>query len=57
MWEEYVSNPTSQGFNQLLVDHGDNLNPEIYKFVDYFDRNQGEYRIEGGLCQIRLATL
>lgn len=38
--ETYVSNPSSQAFNLLLVDHGNNLNPEIYKFVDYFDRNQ-----------------
>ncbi|MBO3699649.1 rhomboid family intramembrane serine protease [Roseivirga sp. E12] len=44
--EAYVTNPTSQGFNQLLVDHGENLNPEIYKFVDDYSRNENSPRLK-----------
>lgn len=40
--EAYVSNPSSQAFNQLLVDHGENLNPEIYEFVDRYSRNEND---------------
>ncbi len=44
--EAYVTNPTSQGFNQLLVDHGENLNPEIYNFVDSYSRNENDSRLK-----------
>ncbi len=44
--EAYVTNPTSQGFNQLLVDHGENLNPEIYNFVDDYSRNENDSRLK-----------
>jgi len=43
--EAYVDNPTSEGFNRLLVDHGTNLNPQIYDFVDQYDRNQTDGRL------------
>lgn len=45
--EAYVSNPSSQGFNQLLIDHGGaNINPEVYNFVDNYDRNEDNPRLK-----------
>lgn len=38
--EAYVANPSSAEFNRLLIEHGTNLNPQIYDFVDDYDRNQ-----------------
>lgn len=43
--EAYVENPSSDAFNRLLIDHGTNLNPQIYDFVDQYDRNQSDPRL------------
>ena len=45
--ERYTDNPTPEGFNQLLIKHGDNLNPEIYEFVDFYSRNENDSRAMG----------
>lgn len=37
--EAYVANPNPDDFNRLLIDHGTNLNPQIYEFVDDYSRN------------------
>ena len=38
--EAYINNPNSQDFNRLLIDHGDNINPQLYDFVDRYSRNE-----------------
>lgn len=40
--EVYASNPNPEDFNRLIVDHGDNLNPVIYEFVDTYARNEND---------------
>lgn len=37
--EAYVQDPNPDDFNRLLIDHGSNLNPQIYEFVDQYSRN------------------
>ncbi|NVK85304.1 MAG: rhomboid family intramembrane serine protease [Cytophagia bacterium] len=37
--EAYIANPNPDDFNRLLIDHGSNLNPQIYDFVDQYSRN------------------
>lgn len=44
--EAYVTNPNPDDFNRLLIDHGTNLNPEIYDFVDEYSRNPGSERLK-----------
>jgi len=44
--EAYTSNPNSEDFNRLLVEHGDNLNPQIYEFVDAYARDAENQRLE-----------
>lgn len=39
--ESYVAAPNSQDFNELMVDHADNIyNQNIYKFTDQYSRNE-----------------
>lgn len=47
--QAYVSNPNSQDFNRLLIDHGDVIGPGsagVYDFVDKYsrDENNPDYR-------------
>ena len=44
--EAYVANPNSEDFNRLLIEHGDNLNPQIYDFVDAYARDSDNQRLE-----------
>ncbi len=44
--ETYAANPNSEDFNRLLVKHGDNLNPQIYDFVDGYARDNDNARLE-----------
>lgn len=37
--EAYMANPNAEDFNRLLINHGTNLNPQIYDFVDDYSRN------------------
>ena len=43
--EAYVDNPNSDDFNKLLIQHGTNLNPQIYNFVDDYSRNEDNPRL------------
>lgn len=39
----YLSNPTPEGFSQLIVENFDGrVNPEIYDFIDAYDRNSSD---------------
>ncbi|WP_286756295.1 MULTISPECIES: rhomboid family intramembrane serine protease [Roseivirga] len=42
----YILNPNPDDFNRLLIDHGDNLNPQIYEFVDDYSRNPNSQQLE-----------
>lgn len=44
--QAYVSNPSADEFNRLLIEHGSNLNPAIYDFVDAYSRNEENPRLK-----------
>lgn len=44
--DAYVANPSSDEFNRLLIEHGSNLNPQIYDFVDDYSRNENNPQLK-----------
>ncbi len=52
--EAYVANPSSDEFNRLLIEHGSNLNPQIYDFVDDYSRNENNPQLKAQ--SVRLAN-
>lgn len=51
--EAYVQNPNPDDFNRLLINHGTNLNPQIYEFVDDYSRNENSETLKNQ--SVRLA--
>lgn len=49
--QAYVSNPSADEFNRLLIEHGSNLNPAIYDFVDQYSRNEENARLKAQSVQ------